>query len=59
MSLSIDLPSIDNIVLGLAGAIDREVAVGLTGSLARGIDDPLSDVDICIYVNGSIPGSPW
>ena len=39
----------------LASSIDKVKAVGLSGSHARGSEDELSDIDICVYADGELP----
>ena len=42
-------------IVNLAHAIDTIRAIGLSGSHARGRADALSDIDICVYVQGELP----
>jgi predicted nucleotidyltransferase len=42
-------------IANLAHSIDSVRAVGLSGSHARGSEDALSDIDICVYVAGELP----
>jgi predicted nucleotidyltransferase len=42
-------------VVNLAHSIDGVSAIGLSGSYARGQDDALSDVDVCVYVKDELP----
>ena len=42
-------------VIGLAHRLDEIEAIGLSGSYSRHLEDSLSDVDICIYVRGTLP----
>jgi predicted nucleotidyltransferase len=39
----------------LAYSINSIKAIGLSGSRARGSEDALSDIDICVYVTGELP----
>jgi hypothetical protein len=45
---------VDNIA-DLAHSIDDVSAIGLSGSYARGQEDALSDIDICVYVKNKLP----
>jgi predicted nucleotidyltransferase len=42
-------------IIKFATGMETVKAIGLSGSHARGRADPLSDVDLCIYVSGEIP----
>jgi hypothetical protein len=42
-------------VVNLTQLIDNVSAIGLSGSHARGEEDTLSDIDVCVYVDGVLP----
>ena len=42
-------------LVNLTRSIDKVSAIGLSGSYARGEEDTLSDIDVCIYVDGVLP----
>ena len=42
-------------VVNLTHSIDSISAIGLSGSHARGQEDALSDIDVCVYVEGKLP----
>lgn len=42
-------------VAALADIVPDVAAVGLSGSLARGQSDALSDIDLCLYTHGPVP----
>lgn len=42
-------------VVNLTQMIDSVSAIGLSGSYARGGEDTLSDIDVCVYVDGVLP----
>ena len=42
-------------VVSLAHSIDNLSAIALSGSYARGQEDALSDIDICVYVENRLP----
>ena len=42
-------------VVNLTHSIDNVSAIGLSGSYARGREDALSDIDVCVYVEDKLP----
>lgn len=42
-------------VVNLTHLLDNVSAIGLSGSYARGGEDTLSDIDVCVYVDGVLP----
>jgi predicted nucleotidyltransferase len=46
---------VTNNVINLTHSIDNVSAIGLSGSHARDQEDALSDIDVCVYVEGELP----
>ena len=54
--MAFDIPEeILQAAIHLGGEFGRELAIGISGSQARGSTDAFSDADICVFVKGNYP----